>query len=170
MARGPVFGPRKVRLSGRQRTRVLLSQGKLRTRPSKGVVVDIDISPLYLAVADGVAAAAAELLADATANAPDDPTTPGARIPESGGFLVYTFGQVLDVEGGAPVGWRKPRTFRPSRDGIDAVVSFTSPLHHLLELGTVKMPARPYLGPARVRMGDRLPAIVAAQMPKGGTA
>jgi hypothetical protein len=164
----PRLGPAKVRLTGRQRTRALLSQGIVRTRPSKGVVVDLDISPLYLAAADGVAVAAAELLADASANAPDDPTTPGARIPDSGGFLVYVFGQVLDVDGGAPVGWRKPRSFRPNKNGLDAVVSFRSPLHHLHEMGTVKMPARPYLGPARMRMADRLPAIVASQMPKGG--
>jgi hypothetical protein len=162
------YGPKKVRLTNRQRTRAMLSMGKVRTRPSKGVVVDLDISPLYLSVADGVANAAAEMLADAAEDAPFDPMTLGNRIPESAGFLVYAFGQGVAVDGDAPVGWKKPRTFKPSRTGIDAVVSFKSRLHHLHEMGTVNMPARPYLGPARMRMADRLPAIVAENMPKGG--
>lgn len=167
MARAPRFGPGKVRLTSRQRTRAMLSMGKIVKR-SKGVRVEMDISPLYLLVADGVASAASELLADADRGAPDDPATPGSRIPDSGGFLVYAFGQGLDVPGAAPSGWKKPRTFKPSRDGIDAVVSFRSPLHHFHEMGTVNMPARPYLGPARARMADRMAAVVAQHLPRGG--
>jgi hypothetical protein len=162
------YGPKKVRLTNRQRTRAMLSMGKFRTRPSKGVIVDFDISPLYLAVADGVANGAAALLADAQEFAPFDPETEGNRIPESGGFLVYAFGDIVEVTGGAPVGWKKPRTFKPSRKGIDAVVSFRSNLHSFHELGTVNMAARPYLGPARMRMADLLPAIIAENMPDGG--
>lgn len=167
MARGPVFGPRKVRQTTRQRTRGLLSQGIVRKRVSKGVFVDLDVGPMYLVAADGLAAAAAELAADAAAHAPDDPTTPGSRIRDSVGFLVYAFGQVLEVEGGAGKGFSKPRSFRPNKEGLDAVVSFSSQLHHLHELGTVNMPARPYLGPARMRIADRVPSILASKWPKG---
>jgi hypothetical protein len=166
MARGAVFGPRKVRQTTRQRTRGLLSQGKVRKKQGD-VMVDIDVGPMLLVAADGIAAAAAEMLADAKANAPDDPSTPGSRIAESGGFLVYVYGQVIEVEGGAGKGFRKPRDFRPQKDGVDSVVSFSSRVHHLQEMGTVKMRARPYLGPARMRIADRVPAIIASHWPKG---
>jgi hypothetical protein len=166
MARGRVQGPRFKKLRGRALNRNLLSQGIVRRRTGKGTFVDLDVSPLWTAVADGVAAAAAEQLADATSHAPDDETTPGSRIQDSGIWGVYGFGGLLET--GGPGEWRKPRSFRPQREGIDAVISFKSGLHHLHELGTVYQKARPYLGPARLRMADRLPAILAAHFPKGG--
>ena len=164
-----MIGPKYRKLRGRDLTRNLLSQGIVRQRVSKGVYVDLDVSPLFLAAADGLAAAAAELLAEASENAPDDPSTPGSRIVEAGGFLVYAFGQIVDVDGQRR-DWKKPRSFRPTKDGLDAVVSFRSPIHHLHEMGTVHMPARPYLGPARMRMVGRFAPILAAAMPKGGPA
>lgn len=154
-------------ITARDRVRIRLSQGTVRRRVSKGVFIDLDVSPLYLGAADGLGVAAAELLADATEDAPRDPATPGDRIPESGGFLVYAFGSIMETAGQRR-DWKKPRTFRPTKDGLDAVVSFRSGLHHLHELGTVKMPARPYLGPARMRMAGRLTDVVSRHMPKGG--
>lgn len=161
-----MIGPKFRKLRGRDLTRNLLSQGIVRRRVSKGVTVDLDVSPLYLAAADGLTAAATELLSDATEHAPDDENTPGSQIRESGIFGVYAFGSILET--GGPGEWRKPRSFKPNKEGVDAVVSFKSGLHHLHETGTVNMPARPYLGPARMRMADRLVPIVAQAMPKGG--
>lgn len=155
------------RLTARDRTRIRLGNGKVRRWVSKGVFVDIDVDPLLLVAADGVAEVLAAVIDEATPHAPDDPSTPGSRIRESGGFAVYAFGQVLRVAGERQ-GYRKPRGFRPDRNGIDGVAHFRSRLHHLHELGTVKMKARPYLGPARARVAPRVNEILADIWPTEG--
>lgn len=155
------------RLTARDRTRIRLGNGKVRRWVSKGVFVDIDVDPLLLVAADGVAEVLAAVIDAATPHAPDDPRTPGSRIRESGGFAVYAFGQVLRAEGERH-GYRKPRRFRPDRNGIDGVAHFRSRLHHLHELGTVKMRARPYLGPARASVAPRVEAILRDVWPREG--
>jgi hypothetical protein len=159
-----MIGPR--RLGGRALTGALLSQGKVRRRTGKGTFVDVNVGPVYAAIAKGVAAAADRMLTEATANAPDDPATPTSRVRTSGIWGVYAFGSILDT--GGPGKWRKPRTYKPTKNGVDSVISFNSPLHHLHELGTVHMPARPYLGPARVSVADEVPGILKANFPKDG--
>jgi phage gpG-like protein len=161
-----LIGPKYRKLRGRALTRNLLSQGKVRKRISKDVTIDLDVSPVWVAIADGVVQAAGTMLAVATEDAPNDPATVGSRIQESGIFGVYAFGQLIETGGSGK--YRKPRSYKPAREGIDAVVSFTSGLHHLHELGTVHMPARPYLGPARMRTGPDVPGILAANFPKEG--
>lgn len=156
-----------ARITSRDRTRQRLAQGVIRKRVSKGVFVDLDISPLYLAVADGLAEVGAQTIELAARHAPDDPATPESRIREAGQFGVIAFGQVVTVEG-MPRGWRKPRAFRPSPEGVDVVATFRTPLHHLHEGGTRYMRARPYLGPARVVVMARAPSIIAARM-RGST-
>lgn len=158
------IGPKALR--GRALNRGMLGYGKVRKRTGKGTYVDLDVSPLWEPVADGVLAAGVAILEDATAHAPDDPATPGSRIQDSGIVGVYAFGNLIDSAG--PGKWRKPRSFRPQKEGVDAVVSFKSPLHHLHELGTVHMPARPYLGPARMAIADAVPGILAQHFPKEG--
>lgn len=160
----PVFGPR---ITARDRTRIRLGNGKVRRWVSKGVFVDIDVDPLLLHAADGVAGVMRRIIEVATPDAPDDPETAGSRIRESGGFEVYAFGQVMRVEG-TRSGYRKPRSFRPSSTGIDSVAHFRSRLHHLHELGTVKMAPRPYLGPARVRVESEVRQILTDNWPRGG--
>jgi len=160
----PAFGPK---LTARDRTRIRLGNGKVRRWVSKGVFVDIDVDPLLLVVADGLAAHMARIIETATPMAPDDPATPGSRIQESGGFAVYAFGQVIHTEG-ARRDYRKPRSFRPARDGLDAVAHFRSRLHHLHEKGTVNMPARPYLGPAHQRAAPHLLEDLRGAWPRGG--
>lgn len=155
-----VFGPK---LTARDRTRIALSQGKV-YRKSKGVTVDLDVSPMYLAVADGLAVAADDMLQEASSRAPFDPATPGNRIPDSGIWGVYAFGKILTT--GGPGKYSKPRSFHPIRDGVDAVITFTSPLHHLHELGTVRMTARPYLGPAKNDSADKVPRTLQQNWPR----
>jgi hypothetical protein len=159
-----MIGPR--RLGGRALTGALLSQGKVRRRTGKGTFVDVNVGPVYAAIAKGVAVAADRMLDEATANAPDDPTTPGSRIKDSGIWGVYAFGSLLDT--GGPGAWRKPRTYKPTKDGIDSVITFRSIIHTYHELGTINMPADPYLGPARVAVADEVPGILKANFPNDG--
>lgn len=155
------------RLTARDRTRIRLGNGKVRRWVSKGVFVDLDVDPLLLVAADGVAEVLGAIIDEATPHAPDDPTTPGSRIRERGGFAVYAFGQILRTQGERE-GYRKPKKFRPDRNGIDGVAHFRSRLHHLHELGTVNMKARPYLGPARAAVEPRVEQILKDIWPREG--
>lgn len=161
----PTFGPRLIT---RDRNRIALNTGKglIRKKLPDGTRIELDTDPIWGAIADGVAAACAEIRDIAAANAPRDPATPGDRIPESMDYGVWAFGKVIEAGGGRD--FRKPRDFRPPSDGVGGVVKSKSRLHHLHELGTVHMAARPYLGPARVAVAPRVPGILRDHFPKDG--
>lgn len=159
----PSTGPR---LTARDKTRLRLGRGMVRKRVSKGVFVEIDVDPALLAIADGAAAFCQRVLDLAAPDVPDDPTTPGSRIRESGQFGVYAFGQALTVEGMAR-DFRKPKGFTPSPNGIDAVVTYRSRLHHLFELGWEFHEGRPYLEPAAAAAAASVPRLVRDHFPQG---
>lgn len=159
----PSIGPR---LTARDKARVNLGRGKVRKRVSKGVFVELDVDPALLACADGAAAFCQRVLDIAAADVPDDPTTPGSRIRESGQYGVYAFGQAITVEGAAR-SFRKPRGFTPSKDGIDAVVTYRSRLHHLFELGWKYHEGEPYLAPASRQAAASVPRLIRDTFPQG---
>jgi hypothetical protein len=81
-------------------------------------------------------------------------------MADTGNFVVYAGGKkVAGDEGGTG----KPRGMKTPADQAVLGVWFASPIAHLVELGTVKMSARPFLTPAlRGQLGDIGPAVLAA--------
>lgn len=159
----PSIGPR---LTARDRTRLRLGLGTVRRRVSKGVFIEINVEPALLALADGVAAWCQRVLDLAAPDVPDDPTTPGSRIRESGQFGVFAFGQAIAVDGMLR-DFKKPKGFVPSPNGIDAVVTYRSRLHHLFELGWEYHEGDPYLAPAADQAAASVPRLMRDTFPQG---
>jgi hypothetical protein len=105
------------------------------------------LDTLTRAMADGLLQLGEHVLEDASGRAPRDPAAAEARgIPmmgDTGGLQVWANGKRV---GGT---WAKrPKGGKVPQGQAVLFVGFDSRLSHLLELGTVKMRARPFLTPA----------------------
>jgi hypothetical protein len=121
----------------------------LQNRANRVVMNRAALDAAQLGIADGLIAIGAQIVADYAANAPRDPETAAARgvpmMADQGKFVVYALGKKV---GGDEGGTGKPRAMRTPKDQVVLGVWVASPLAHLVELGTVKMQARPTLLPS----------------------
>lgn len=115
---------------------------------------------LTLGVADGLFAAAQDIILDAATHAPDSPYDPypeGEGLPKQGGVLAF-------VGGGKTAGWsirgvqpRKPRALRtPAKENAVLVAGGFGFPARFAEGGTVNHPAQPFLTPALHRGEPRI--------------
>lgn len=110
---------------------------------------------ITLAVADGLFDTAKQIILDASDNAPDSPYEPypsGEGLPKQGGVLAYASNQKIggwSIRGPQP---RKPRSIRvdTKRHSVVVAAGFGFPAR-FAEAGTIRMPGRPFLAPARDR-------------------
>jgi hypothetical protein len=127
--------------------------------------VRINTDPVFLALADGLFAAAEDIGAEAESRVHDAPPTdsPWADWHKHWAAAAWALGK--KVAGAAD----KPRPMRTTRRGADAVVGFPFP-GRLHETGTEFQPARPFLGPAALEYvtSSRFPATLAAHFPDDG--
>lgn len=141
--------------------RVIANRGK-RVVMNKAVV-----DALYAGMADALIDLGGQIVSVATAVAPRDPEKAAARgVPEmadTGNFVVYGLGKKV---GGDEGGTGKPRAMKTPRDQVVLGVWFSSPIAHLLELGTVKMSARPFLLPTFNRIVPGAAEAMAPSMNK----
>jgi len=105
------------------------------------------LTELQLGMADGLANLGLNIVLRASAQAPRDPESAARRgvpmLANTGGFQVWALGKRA-----AGVWEKRPRAARVPKDQVVLLVGFGSPIAHLVELGTVKMAARPFLTPA----------------------
>jgi hypothetical protein len=123
---------------------------KLTARRKARVVMNRQaLDEAQLGMADALAAIGERIIADARETAPKDPVAAAARgVPmmrDTGNFVVYANGKKVAGDVG---GTGKPRGMNTPAGQAVLGVWFSSHLAHLLELGTVKMTARPFLLPA----------------------
>jgi len=111
---------------------------------------------LYAGIADGLIELGEKIIADARERAPHDAAAAAKRgVPmmrDTGRVAVFApvGGKSKLVHGSTDVAAAKnrPRGVRTPNDQVVMIASFTSPLAHLQELGTVNMNAHPFLTPA----------------------
>lgn len=116
-------------------------------------------------MADGLLNMGLRIALDAAAHAPKDPEAAAARgvpmLKDTGFVQVWAKGKRV---GGV---WQKrPKGGAVPPDQVVLFVGFNSPIAHLLELGTVKMNARPFLLPAFNRAISGLESVVVPAMGK----
>ncbi len=125
--------------------------------PTKRVVIHrASIDTVILGAIDGLFELAKSVVLGAAARAPDSPYEPyptGEGLVKQGGALAY-------AKGGKVAGWSqrgkqpsKPRAVKASSNGFIVIGGFGFPAH-LVENGTVKMAAQPFLTP---ELMDQLP-------------
>lgn len=111
-----------------------------------------EVDRLYAGMADGMIGLVERIAADASAHAPRDPEAAAARgvrmLADTARTAVFADGKLVSGTGERMASRNKPRGARTPAGQVVAFVMFDSPLAHLVELGTVKMAARPFLLPA----------------------
>lgn len=119
----------------------------LQNRANRIVMHRETLDAMQLGIADGLLELGNAIIAEASANAPRDPEAAAVRgvpmMADTGGVQVWALGKRA-----AGIWEKRPRGARVPKDQVVMIVGFGSPLAHLVELGTVKMNARPFLTPA----------------------
>jgi len=119
----------------------------LANRAARIVMNRAALDELEGGMADGLLNLGLRIILQAEARAPRDPEAAAARgvpmMADTGGVQVWARGKRV---GGV---WEKrpPRASAP-KDQVVMFVGFGAPIAHLVELGTIKMSARPFLTPA----------------------
>ena len=105
------------------------------------------LTAFQLGIADGALETGRRIRDEARDKAPRDPEAAKRRgvpmMADTGHVIVFADGKKV---GGDAV--TKPRGMRTPPGMVAMEVWFSSPLAHLVELGTIKMHARPFLTPA----------------------
>jgi hypothetical protein len=117
------------------------------------------LDELELGMADGLAELGDVIIADATEHAPDRPPI-GVGLVETGKSAVWVRGKKVSGD------LDKPKRMKMPLDQVVMVATFTSPIAHFAELGTVTEPARPFLLPAFNRHVPGAAAFVVPAMGK----
>lgn len=130
-------------------------------RKARVVMNRAALDELQLAMADGLLRVGEQVIAEARDNAPRDPEIAAKRgvpmMADTGNLVVYALGKKV---GGDDGGTGKPRGMKTPKDQAVLGVWFSSPISHLIELGTVKMPAQPFLTPSLTgNLGDTGPYV-----------
>ena len=129
---------RRARLIGRRQEKIVWNKAA--------------VDALHAGIADGLIALGETIIADARDNAPRDPEIAAKRgvpmMADTGYFSVWGLGKLVSGSTAVAAGKNKPRGFRTPKDQVVLITAFSSRLAHLIELGTIKMPARPFLLPA----------------------
>lgn len=111
------------------------------------------LDAIVLGMADGLLALGEDIRRDAYAHAPFDPEHEAHALAHGRGpkdpHLRDTDHVGVWVDGRkAGGGANKPKSLRMPKGQVVMAVGFGDPLAHLHELGTIKMPARPFMLPA----------------------
>ena len=122
------------------------------------------LDEVQLRMADGLLRLGYEILDDASSHAPRDPEAAAKRgvpmMADTGHCLVFAGGKKVGGEVGAT---GKPRAMVAPANQVVLGVWFSSRLGHVIEFGTVKQVAHPFLSPAVGRhVGDAKPYVEAA--------
>lgn len=131
-------------------------------RGSKVVLNRSKLDQVTLAVADGLFAVG-KAIVDAAhpADSPYEPFPAGEGLPRQGGVLAYVNGKKVagyGLDGKQP---RAPRAAHVSRGrGVEVIVGWGFPAR-FNEFGTIRMPAHPFLTPARNQVLPQTNAILA---------
>lgn len=121
---------------------------KLLARRGAQVVMNkAALDAAQLGIADGAEELGRAILADAKAHAPDAPPY-GQGLIESGVTAVWALGKLVAGDTSKAASKNKPRGMKVPKDQIVMFVGFEAPHAHLLELGTINMPAQPFLTPS----------------------
>lgn len=139
----------------------------------RGAVVVMNkaaIDALQMGMADGLIELGERIIADARANAPRDPETAAKRgvpmLADTGFASVWALGKLVSGSTAVAASKNKPRGLKTPKDQVVLVTAFASPIAHLVELGTVKMNARPFLIPALNANVDNAARFVVPAMGK----
>jgi hypothetical protein len=107
---------------------------------------------LYEGMADGLVELGTRILEDAKGNAHRDAAAAARRgvamMADTGYVSVWAQGTLVHGFGQVAASQNKPRGVKTPKDQVVVVVAFSSPVAHFNELGTVAMPAQPFLTPA----------------------
>lgn len=129
-----------------------------------------EVDRLYAGIADGMIGLVERIGADASAHAPRDPEAAAARgvpmLADTARTSVFVDGKLVQGTGQRMASRNKPRGARTPAGQVVAFVMFDSPIAHLVELGTVRMRARPFLLPAFGRGVPGVPDAVLSGMRK----
>lgn len=130
-------------------------------RKARVVMNRAALDELQLGMADGLLEVGRRIIAEARDRAPRDPAIAEARgvpmMADTGNLVVYALGKKV---GGDEGGTGKPRGMKTPKDQAVLGVWFSSPIAHLVELGTVKMRAQPFLTPTLAdNLGDVGPYV-----------
>ena len=114
------------------------------------------VDALYAGIADGLIELGERIIADARDRAPEDPDAARKRgvpmMKDTGQVAVFgpVAGKTKLLHGRTDIAQmqNRPRGVKVPNDQVVMIASFTSPIAHLLELGTVNMDAHPFLTPA----------------------
>jgi len=105
------------------------------------------VDAAQMGMADGAIELGQTILEDATAHAPDAPPY-GEGLIASGYTAVFALGKLVSGDTSKAASANKPRGLKTPKDQVVMFVAFSAPHSHLLERGTVNMPAQPFLLPA----------------------
>lgn len=140
-------------------------QRAARTQARRGAKIVMNkaaVDAMQAGLVDALVQLGDEIIDDASARAPRDPEA-AARRPVKGGHATHQGIPMMKDTGGVQVwglgklaygttekaAWeQRPKGVTMGKDQVVLVVGFGSKLAHLVELGTVKMSARPFLTPA----------------------
>jgi len=145
-------------------------------RPGRAARVEMNrkaLADAQLGLADVLLALGTKIMGEAAAAAPRDPARAAKRgvrmMADTGHVLVYAGGKKV---GGEEGGTGKPRSMRTRKDEVVLGMWFSSPLAHLIELGTAKHAAQPFFTPAVMRnigdVGQYVDAAMAGRIASSG--
>lgn len=124
----------------------------LQNRANRVVMNRAALDAAQLGIADGLALVGGRIVAEYAAKAPRDPEAAAKRgvpmMADTGRFSVFALGKLVAGDTTRTASQSKPRGVRTPKDEVVLVAYVASPIAHLVELGTVKMAARPTLIPA----------------------
>ncbi len=128
------------------------SEKLIARRAAKIVMNKAAIDALYAGMADGLIELGNKIIADASERAPKDAAAAAARgvpmLNDTGHISVWGQGKLVYGSSQVAAAKNRPRGVRAAKDEIIMIAAFGSPIAHLQELGTIKMPAHPFLTPA----------------------
>ncbi|HUW17469.1 MAG TPA: hypothetical protein VMW94_10355 [Actinomycetes bacterium] len=129
---------RQSRLIGRRRAKIVMNKA--------------GVDALFAGMADGLAELGEKIIAEAAAKAPRDAAAAAAAgrpmLKDTGSVVVWGQGKLVVGSGDRKASAQKPRGLKTPKDQVVMIAGFGSFVAHFNELGTVHMPARPFLTPA----------------------
>lgn len=132
------------------------------------------VDALYAGMADGLIELGDKIIGDAVSTMrPGHLDAPpyGEGLIKSGFVTVWGQGKLVHGSAQVAASKNKPRGLKVPKDQVVMIAAFASPLAHLHELGTVKMPARPFLTPALMaNIGNAGPYVSGAMSRRAASA
>ena len=127
------------------------------------------IDALQMGMADGLIAIGGQIIADAVSTMKPghlDAPPYGEGLIASGYSSVWALGKLVSGSAEVAASKNKPRGLKVPVDQVVMIAAFSNPVAHLQELGTVNMPARPFLIPAFNRQVPGAGSVIVPAMGK----